>query len=328
MSKTIVRFVICAVLLAGCEESRITTSSNHQAGPAFNVQSLSGKAYLILENSLQHKNAQIRTNAIEIVVETERKELTPRIIKLLDDPIVPVRFGAAAALGDLRCFGCQEQIIPLLEDANGNVRIAAAYAMVRLNKPEYRDILIAGTKDSDQTVRANAVLLVGKLGNREDLDLLYDVSNDPASSEKVRLQAVESIARLGDERMYRSKLWALQISKYADDRVMGIRGMGVLNTPESHNAVVTMLKDDVQEVRLAAAEQLGRFGDKRGEEEVYGYLQSNANLDEASMASGMAVMAIGRIQSNRLNSYLPRALESKSDFIRLLAAQSVLLQVK
>mgnify|MGYP001110137148 CR=1 FL=1 len=53
-------------------------------------------------------------------------------------------------------------------------------------------------------------------------------------------------------------LWTRLISAYADDRVMGIRAMGALGTPEAKNALTTMLDDPVPEVRLAAAEQVGR----------------------------------------------------------------------
>jgi len=128
--------------------------------------------------------------------------------------------------------------------------------------------------------------------------------------------------------MYRSKLWALLISKFADDRVMGIRGMGALNTPESRGAIVTMLQDDVPEVRLTAAEQLARLGDKRGETQVYEYFQTQPDLNKMDMANGMAVRAIGYLASSRLNSLLPQIIETPSRDLQLIAAQAVLLQAK
>ena len=152
--------------------------------------------------------------------------------------------------------------------------------------------------------------------------------NDSDSGFTVRINAVNAIARLGDERMYRSKLWALLISKFANDRVDGIQGMGALNSTESRNAIVTMLQDDIIEVRLAAAEQLARLGDKRGEEQVYEYFQTQPDLNKPGMDNEMAVRAIGPLKSSRLNSQLPKALDSQSPYIQLLAARSVLLQLK
>ena len=109
---------------------------------------------------------------------------------------------------------------------------------------------------------------------------------------------------------------------------MGIRGMGALNTPESRAAITTMLQDDVEEVRLAAAEELARLGDNRGEEEVLAYFKTTPDLNKAGIANGMAVMAIGYLKSDRLNALLPQAINSSNPYIQLLAAQSVLLQVK
>ena len=320
--------VLC-LSLAGCDtqlgtgaESAVNGSA---AKPTAPIQKLKPQAIAILQKGLRYNNAYIRSHAVEAVAASNCREMMPEILIRLKDSSTAVRFAAASAIGDMRCFGYEKQVKVLLDDANENVRIAAAYALAMLNQPAYHKHIRQATESSDQDVRANAVLLLGKLGNRNDLDLLYEVLYDSDSLDRVRLQTVESIARLGDERIYRSKLWALLISKYADDRVMGIRGMGALGTAEAKNAILTMLQDDILEVRLAAAEQLGQLGDHRGEEEIYRYFQSGPDLNQADMANNMAVMAIGRIGSDRLKAYLPGALASQSEDIRLLAAQSTLL---
>jgi HEAT repeat protein len=126
--------------------------------------------------------------------------------------------------------------------------------------------------------------------------------------------------------------------------------MGALNTAESRNAIRSALDDDVQEVRLVAAEQLARLGDTSGEEVVFAYFKTQPDLNKVDMASQMAVMAIGPLKSGRLNSQLPPALQmavmaigplksgrlnsqlppaldSQSPYIQLMAARSVLLQL-
>lgn len=326
--KTIISLIIAVlcVVAAGCSDSQMGFGSTTPAvKPSVRVQTLKPQAMSILKSGLHHENAYLRSNAIEIVATSKCREMMPDILTHLTDPSAVVRFAAASAIGDMQCFGYEKQVETLLDDASENVQIAAAYALTKLNQRGYHETIRQAALSPDQTVRANAVLLLGKLGSRDDLDLLYDVLGASDSQDKVRLQTVESIARLGDERMYRSKLWALLISKYADDRVMGIRGMGALGTAEAINAILIMLQDDVQEVRLAAAEQLGQLGDNRGQDEVYQYFQSSPNLNQVDMANNMAVMAIGRIGTDRLTAYLPDALASQSELIRLLAAQSVLL---
>lgn len=333
MKRNLSIIVALMITVVGCSAQQPAAQVN-SALPApvvhVNVNALQAEALSILKNGLSDNNAYLRSYAIESVVETQQRQFTPQVMQLLKDRTVGVRFAAATAAGDMQCAGCREQVQPLLKDENESVRIAAAYALAMLNRPEYADTIRTSLKSADETARANAALLIGKLGNRNDVPLLYETLYDAESTDKVRMQTVESIARLGDERMYRSKLWALQISKFGDDRVMGIRGMGALNTPESRNAILTMLTDDIPEVRLAAAEQLARLGDKRGEEEVFNYFQTQPppDLNQGTMANSMAVMAIGRLDSPRLSPYLAKAMKSQSAYLRIIAAKSVMLLAK
>lgn len=325
--KKLLSLVSVIMVIAGCTEEQAASSAGSGL-PTVRVQSLRPQALIILEKGLKSRNALLRTHAIEIIAETNQKDMLPMVTKLTLDNTVAVRFAATVALGDMRCFSCENIIRKSLNDPDVNVRIAGAYALSRLGKDGYADLIRAAIKSTDQTERANAALLLGKIGNTDDISLLYKVLSAEDSTDKVRIQTVESLAHLGDERMYRSKLWALQISKFADDRVMGIRGMGALNNPESRNAITTMLDDEVLEVRLAAAEQLARLGDSSGEELTWNYFQTQPDLNNNNMANRMAVMAIGSLQSKQLNSHLPNALSSKSATIQLLSARSVLLQLK
>lgn len=327
MNKQLFSVILISLFAVGCTRQQ-AAEVRATAEPVVNTKSLKPRAKIILENGLKSENPRLRSSAIEITVQTDQKEMLPHITRLTTDPIVPVRFNALVALGDMRSLSCEAIVKQALNDPDVNVRIAAAYSLVKFNQVQYVDQVRAAANSSDQTVRANAALLLGKIGNPENIELLYQVLQADDSIDKVRLNAVESIALLGDERMYRSKLWALLISKFSDDRVIGIRGMGALNTLEAKNAIVTMLQDDVLEVRLAAAEQLARMGDKQGEELVYEYFQEHPDLNTTDMATRTAVMAIGPLNSKRLNDYLPQALDSQSPYIQLIAARSVLLQLK
>ncbi|HPD48729.1 MAG TPA: HEAT repeat domain-containing protein [Anaerohalosphaeraceae bacterium] len=310
------------MLVAGCNQRRALVPS---ARPQVDVSGLEARAVRIVRDGLDDPEALVRNHSIEVVATTQRRELMPKVVSLLGDSMVPVRFAAAAAIGDLRYSAGEYPVRALLEDPDANVQIAAAYALTRLGKTEYARRIRTAVRSDDQTVRANAVLLLGKLGDKKNLPTVYEALRDDTSTDKVKFQAVESIAMLGDAKIY-DRLWALLISKFADDRVMGIRGMAALNTPEAENAIVTMLGNEVMEVRLCAAEALGRLGNTAGEAEVIAYFdKARPNLDETSVANTFATMAIGRIGTDGLKKYLPRLLESRSPVVRLGAAQSVLL---
>ncbi|MBE0537055.1 MAG: HEAT repeat domain-containing protein [Phycisphaerae bacterium] len=312
------------ILSAGCTINQTALSGPDT--PPVDLSSLDNKAVRIVRDALSDEHGLMRMHAVEVVATTGRRDLMPKVLSLLSDPHVAVRFAAAAAVGDMRYSAGEYSVKPMIEDPDVNVRIAAAYAMARLGKAEYAEWISNAAKNPDPTVRANAVLLLGKLGDTKYLPKVYEAMYDVESTDKVRFQAVESIAMLKDQKIYKDRLWALLISKFADDRVMGIRGMAALGTTEAKDAILTMLADEVPEVRLCAAEQLGRIGNQAGEAEVVAYFeQGRPDLNQTSVANTFAAMAIGRIGTEPLKKYLPALLQSNSKIIQLSTAQSVLL---
>jgi len=281
----------------------------------------------IINLALNDPDPAVRTAAIETVATTGRLDLMPKVQKLLTDPFVPVRFAANLAVAETRYSLAKNNIKSLLTDPDENVRIAAAFCLSTFtNEGRLPEMVTQALKSSDQTVRANAVILAGKSADKSSIDTLYRIINDRKSADKVRFQAAEAIAKLGDERIY-PKLWTMLISVYADDRVMGIRAMAELGTPQAQNALITMLDDPVAEVRLAAAGQLGRLGEKFGESEVLNVL--NEDLTEQLKARDsqrllvLAALAIGQIKSQRLVEFLPQLLENESALVRTAAAKAV-----
>lgn len=331
-------FVWAAILslamlpMLGCEPTaqspRSPAKSASAAAPKPPVSGdLPTQAEQIISDALADADPQIRANAVEVVASTRQLRLMPQVQKLVADPVVPVRFTAILAIGDMGFAPAKDEVGPLLNDANPNIKIAACYAMSRLGQPQcYQDICTA-VASSDQTVRANAALLLGKSGQKEGIRFLYWTLQRDDSSDMVILQTAEAIAMLRDHRIY-PKLWTRLISTYADDRVIGIRAMGALGTDEAKSAIVTMLDDPVPEVRLAAAEQLGRLGDGGGEAEVLAVFENKLMADMDAQGQQriktLAALAIGEIGTPRSAKYLPQLLQDPAKGVRLAAAKAVL----
>jgi HEAT repeat protein len=324
MSKSAIRFALLVGILAcGCREPSRTPAASYQlqaGAPEFQAEQ-------ILAEGLIDPDPRIRSQAVETVAATRSVGLASRVQKLIGDSVVPVRFSAAVALGDLQYKPAEKDVSSLLDDPDASVKIAAAYAMMKLGHPEYSKVFRDAITSDDQTLRANAALLLGKSGNQAALRLLYWTLQRRDSDEKVILQAAESIAMLGDERIY-PKLWTQLISAYADDRVVGIRAMGLLGTEQAKNAIVTMLDDPVLEVRLAAAEQLGELGDTIGQDEAQRVFDKDLleGMDAQSQerVKIMTALAIGEIATEPLLKHLPSLLADSSKTVRIAAAKAVL----
>jgi len=293
------------------------------------------EAVRIIEAALADADPQIRVNAIEVVAATRRVELMPKVRRLLRDEFVPVRFAAALAVGDMRYRFARESVESAsggLKDPDENVRIAAAYALVRLGHLDSFGLIRKAIISKDQTVRANAALILGKSGDARQLKLLNWALSDRDSSDKVRFQVVEAMAMLGDEQVY-PKLWAMLISAYADDRVMGIKAMGALGIRHggAKNALITMLDDKVLEVRLVAAEQLGALGPPwrtYGESEVLDVFKKNLtagmDADGLERVHMFTALAVGQIRTAAVTEFLPKLLKNQSKRVRIAAAKAVL----
>ena len=288
---------------------------------------LIGEAVRIVEAALADADPQIRVNAIEVVAATRRVELMPKVRRLLRDEFVPVRFAAALAVGDVRYRFARESVEQRLKDPDENVRIAAAYALVRLGHLDSFGLIRKAIISKDQVVRANAALILGKSGDARQLKLLNWALSDRDSSDKVRFQVAEAMAMLGDEQVY-PKLWAMLISAYADDRVMGIKAMGALGTEPAKNALITMLDDKVLEVRLVAAGQLGALGSSLGESEVLDVFRRNLtagmDADGLERVHVFTALAVGQIRTAAVTEFLPKLLKNQSKRVRIAVAKAVL----
>lgn len=313
-----------AVAIFGCNAPSVPAITDYGADRSDPVQV---EAYKILEGGLADPEAVVRTHAIEAVVATRRMQLMPTVQKLLQDQTMPVRFAAAVAIGDLEYYIAKNSVSRALRDPDHNVVIAASYAMGRLGDPEYYEVLRKALFSSDLTVRANAAFLLGRTGDTRSIELLKQVQLDKGSDDKVRYQALEARAELKDTTVLK-KLWAM-VYGYAEDRMIGVRAMGALGGSQARDILVTKLDDELLEVRLAAAEQLGRLGDSSGEPEVLDVFEKNltAGLEEAALdrTNLLTAMAIGRLCTPALTEHLTGLMKNKSKSIRIAAARAVFL---
>lgn len=317
--------ILSAVILGfGSETMAAVDMESH---PARQQKAL---ALQITEKALSDENPRIRTKAIEVVSTCEITALMPQVLHLAKDPVVPVRFSAVLAIGDRTYSRAIVTVKRLLEDRNKNIRIAAAYAMVRFGNNEFVDPVRDAMNDADPTIQANAAWLLGKLADTEALTLLYAAKDDLDADERVRFRAVEAIAKIGDKKIY-SKIWTMLLSKYADVRIGGIESMSALGSVRASDAMITMLDDEVVEVRLTAARYLGILADNSGEVVVKEYFANppkRRNKQAKERQDVLAALAIGRIKSKALRPFLPELLKSKSQQVRLAVAKAVLLPKK
>ncbi|HSV27149.1 MAG TPA: HEAT repeat domain-containing protein [Sedimentisphaerales bacterium] len=316
----------CFVLVTGCQNQW-----QNLGGGTVSRESLRQQAIETVKTGLSGPGSIDQIYAAEIVAETQLRNFTPELRSMLRSDMVPVRFAAAVALGDLKYLPARRAIEEALRDPDHNVRIAAAYALTRFlpDKTHVR-LIYEGLSSNDQTVRANAALLLGKLRDPSALTALRWAMSDRGSVQDTRTQAAHSIALIGDETIYPT-IWTLLISSFANYRILGVEAMGALGDARARNAVHTMLQDGVLDVQLAAAEHLGALGDPSGERVVLEYLRNPGTAGDALEQERQrvrAARAIGSIGTAALAEFLPQLMQDRSAIVRLAAARSAIQLTK
>lgn len=323
-------YILCTLIIVCITLSLSFAQSMDYSGIDNNVKLTSEEkeAYSILNEYLESDIAAFKMNAIEVIANTRQHGLMPKVTKLLKDKAEPVRFAAALAVGDTKYMGATFTLKQCKQDPAESVRIAAAYSLIKLGVESDIESIINSLESSDQTVKANAALIIGKLGNPKLQKSLHKILQDGGAEDKVKLQAIESLARLKDPSAYQ-KAWGLLISKRADDRVMGIKVMENLGNSEAINSIKTMINDDVIEVQIAAAASLCKFHEPIGQEVILDYLKnfrSKLNNEALLIADIHAVMALGYSSMPELKGYLADFLKDTNPAVRLYAAQSTILR--
>ncbi len=316
-----ISFCLILLLIAGC-----STSDELRVRKVGNL-TVTRKAENIINRGLRNPNPEVRVYAIEASVYGDQ-EMMDKVQELLFDPYVPVRFAAALAIADYNYQPARDDLQKLMKDKNKNVRIAAAYALDKLDdKPNNQLLIEKAVKSEDQKIRANAVMLLGKYGNTSAVDDLRWALEADDSEDKVRWQALEALAKLGDETIYK-RAWTLLISAYADDRVMGIKIMSALGTEKAVNSIGTMLKDDLLQVKVVAAGELAKFDEYAGEDIIESVFAQNKlqKVDEKArkVTSIMVADAIGNFCTQPLVDELSGLMEKNSKQIKIAAAKSVI----
>ncbi|AQQ71563.1 putative lyase [Limihaloglobus sulfuriphilus] len=288
------------------------------------------KAVEIIRQGLKSQDSTLRTNAVEAVVRSGYMPLMDDVVKMLSDESVPVRFAALVAIGDLSYMPAEPYLIKYLKDSDQNVQMAAAYALSSLGHQRYQPRIAEGVNSTNQTVKANSVMLLGKIDNPDAKKILEWILKSPDAADKVKIQAIESLAHLGDTDMYH-KAWALLISKRSDDRIIGVRIMTQLKTAKAVNAVKTMLRDDLVEIRIAAAAALARLNDPAGGillKEYFDSISGGIDKESRKRCNVQAALGLMELDQQKFGKYTRVLLNDKDEMIRIYGAMVVLNHVR
>ena len=197
-----------------------------------------------------------------------------------------------------------EQLKAKLKSADAEERREAAVDLGRSGR-EAAPLLLDALKDNDWRVRKTAVEALVALGGREVTQGLVQLlsADDNAGA---RNSSIEALVRLGPQAV--DALLPLLSVKDPDVRKFAVDILGDIRDPRSTAHLISGLRDADENVRVAAAEALGKGGDRRAVEPLIVCLSASDQgwLDYA------AAEALGEIGDERALAPLLGALARSS----------------
>lgn len=190
-----------------------------------------------------------------------RRDASAKLRHLLaNDPDVRVRASSGRAIGRLGLRDALPELIQALADRESSVRIVAAAALWRLPDSTAVPALIVGLRDEDPTVREWCALAVGVTEDPRAAEPLAQALSDSAGN--VRLEAVRSLARIGDPVAMPALVARVQDDDESmETRLEAVNALASVQSPDKSNALVRLLDEDNQEIRLQVVRALGQVGD-------------------------------------------------------------------
>jgi|GEM_PF-3411545 len=189
-----------------------------------------------------------------------------KLIRELRDKDWRVRWDAALALREIGDERAVEPLINALRDEYPDVCRAAAEALGKIGDKKAIEPLIIALRDKDWRVRWDAALALREIGDKRAVEPLINALRD--GSPDVCRAAAEALGKIGDKKAIEPLIIALR-SLFV--RYAAIEALEKIE-PEWHKTEVAKkqvpefinaLRNGCSDVRIGAAEALGKIGDKK-----------------------------------------------------------------
>jgi HEAT repeat protein len=212
-------------------------------------------------------------------------------------------------------------LIKAIDDQNPRVRLEAIYALGVVAQPPLAGAdaqgLIKALDHYDPAIRAAAADVIGRLNATDAGDALIKAIND--SQPPVRYAAMHALGRLHDERAVAALTEQLKYYGKGEGAWSALEALARIAHPSSVPVFKERLADKDPNIRRAAAEGLGRAGDKSAMES----LTAAATTDPSGMVRVAMAFALQKLGQN----YAQRMVDAMTSSRVIPQVQEYLLEL-
>jgi HEAT repeat protein len=212
-------------------------------------------------------------------------------------------------------------LIQAIDDDNARVRLEAIYAVGVIAcsplAPEHAQRLVKALDHYDPAVRAAAARVVGRLKVADAADVLMKAIND--SSPDVRYASMRALGALHETRATAARTEQLAFYRKGEGAWAALDALAHLAQPASAALFKERLKDKDPNLRRAAAEGLGRLGDRSAISD----LQYSVTADDAEPVRVAMAFALQKLVQN----YITRMVDAMDSARLVPQVQEYLLEL-
>jgi HEAT repeat protein len=237
--------------------------------------------------TLKDKESRVRSSAIEALTRIGDAKAVPAIAKCLKDPAWDVRIAATQALGKLKDASVVDPLVDCLKDKDRDLRQAAANALGSIGHPRAIPALVQSLTDEQESVRSSANVALRKIDAEWETSPLVKMAipslHEAARSSVywVRQSAVTVLARLNPDQ---------PATQLEHETTLPCRGTSSSDRFQAYDALITLGRLEDRDFRQAAAEALGRLGDRRATKQLFQSLDDQDEWVRVAAANSLQTM--------------------------------------
>lgn len=237
---------------------------------------------------------------------------------------------ALLALGQLKDARAYEILVEILHNKNNNefMRADVVEALGQLKDKRMVDTLIECLKgDQSDFVRLNAAEALGRLGDARAVSPLCKYLNNPPASagsdDLLRWHALGALGQLGDPRAIGSLKKVLFQDTNDFLRWGAAEALGYLGEEQVADELIETLKTENSDMRIWAAEALGRLGDTHAVHPLLDQWEKLPDSAENTSERCKIALALGRLGQTIALNPLVDNLKNPDSIVRWTSAYAL-----
>ncbi len=239
----------------------------------------------------------VRFNALEALSMIREDAAVEPILALLTDPSPATRHTAIEALGEIGSSRAAGALLAHIGNTDRDERAVVLKSLLRIGVPlpgagfpeDLLDIFRGDDEWKDRLVALRGLVGIADEGSlRAIFDIAGSLDETKTDDEEILRDIKDLLLRCGSRDTLRRLL---------DDRTLRFRGktilaevIGELQIREAVPSLVARLRDDVRDVRKAAAQALGRIGDVEAREALVAAIRDPEDLVRYAVVAALGAV--------------------------------------